>query len=123
MPSLAAIATWLMPSCRRSSRTRWPANRRRGVRLLMAITSGIFCKPDPRNFATLQLRDSVNDERGKGRRSGRRGMPVCETRSHRSEKPVALTIEDLDFRRAAARLGGGVQRIEAQHKKGRLTAR
>jgi len=39
------------------------------------------------------------------------------------EMPVALTIEDLDRRRAAARLGGGAQRIEAQHKKGRLTAR
>jgi propionyl-CoA carboxylase beta chain len=37
--------------------------------------------------------------------------------------PVALTIEDLDRRRAEAKLGGGAQRIETQHAKGRLTAR
>ena len=36
---------------------------------------------------------------------------------------MALTIEDLDRRRAEARLGGGAQRIETQHAKGRLTAR
>ena len=32
-------------------------------------------------------------------------------------------IRELDKRRAAARLGGGKKRIEAQHKKGKLTAR
>ncbi len=32
-------------------------------------------------------------------------------------------IEQLDKKRAAARLGGGEKRIEAQHKKGKLTAR
>ena len=32
-------------------------------------------------------------------------------------------LEELERRRAAARLGGGEKRIEAQHKKGRLTAR
>ena len=36
---------------------------------------------------------------------------------------MALTIEDLDRRRVEARLGGGAQRIETQHAKGRLTAR
>ena len=36
---------------------------------------------------------------------------------------MATTIEELDSRRQQARLGGGEQRIEAQHSKGRLTAR
>ena len=36
---------------------------------------------------------------------------------------MATTIEQLEARRAAARLGGGAKRIAAQHAKGRLTAR
>jgi propionyl-CoA carboxylase beta chain len=36
---------------------------------------------------------------------------------------MATTIEELEARRARARLGGGEKRIEAQHAKGRLTAR
>jgi propionyl-CoA carboxylase beta chain len=32
-------------------------------------------------------------------------------------------IKQLDEMRAAARLGGGTKRIEAQHAKGKLTAR
>ena len=32
-------------------------------------------------------------------------------------------LEELERRRAAARLGGGQRRIEAQHAKGKLTAR
>jgi len=36
---------------------------------------------------------------------------------------MATTIEELEARRAAAKLGGGEKRIAAQHAKGRLTAR
>jgi propionyl-CoA carboxylase beta chain len=36
---------------------------------------------------------------------------------------MATMIDELERRREAARLGGGQARIEAQHKKGRLTAR
>ncbi|MFL6784895.1 MAG: acyl-CoA carboxylase subunit beta [Sphingomicrobium sp.] len=36
---------------------------------------------------------------------------------------LATTIEELEKRREMARLGGGEKRIEAQHAKGRLTAR
>jgi propionyl-CoA carboxylase beta chain len=36
---------------------------------------------------------------------------------------MATTIEELDKRRAHAKLGGGQARIDAQHAKGRLTAR
>src|SRR5947199_10785661 len=36
---------------------------------------------------------------------------------------MATTIEELERRRAQARLGGGEKRIAAQHAKGRLTAR
>ena len=36
---------------------------------------------------------------------------------------MATTIEQLETKRAAARLGGGEKRIAAQHAKGRLTAR
>ena len=32
-------------------------------------------------------------------------------------------LQELERRRAAARLGGGERRIEAQHAKGKLTAR
>ncbi len=35
---------------------------------------------------------------------------------------MATRIEELESRRAAALVGGGVARIAAQHKKGRLTA-
>ena len=36
---------------------------------------------------------------------------------------MPTTLEKLDERRAEARLGGGQKRIDAQHSKGRLTAR
>ena len=36
---------------------------------------------------------------------------------------MSSTIAELERRRAAARLGGGTKRIEAQHRKGKLTAR
>ena len=36
---------------------------------------------------------------------------------------MSSTIEELERRRAAARLGGGQKRIDAQHAKGKLTAR
>ncbi|HEY0626475.1 MAG TPA: acyl-CoA carboxylase subunit beta [Allosphingosinicella sp.] len=36
---------------------------------------------------------------------------------------MATTIDELEARRSAARLGGGQARIDAQHSKGRLTAR
>src|SRR3954464_11194397 len=36
---------------------------------------------------------------------------------------MATTIEELEQRRQAARMGGGDKRIAAQHAKGRLTAR
>jgi propionyl-CoA carboxylase beta chain len=36
---------------------------------------------------------------------------------------MATTIEELEARREAARMGGGQKRIDAQHAKGRLTAR
>ena len=36
---------------------------------------------------------------------------------------MTTTIEELEARRAAAKLGGGEKRIAAQHAKGRLTAR
>ncbi len=36
---------------------------------------------------------------------------------------MATTIEELETRRELARLGGGAKRVEAQHSKGRLTAR
>src|SRR5438128_6281019 len=40
-----------------------------------------------------------------------------------TNRRMATTIEELEKRRAAARLGGGEKRIAAQHAKGRLTAR
>src|SRR6478609_338798 len=40
-----------------------------------------------------------------------------------TKRRMATTIEELEKRREMARLGGGEKRIEAQHAKGRLTAR
>src|SRR6476646_5741077 len=40
-----------------------------------------------------------------------------------TKRRMATTIEELEKRREAARLGGGEKRIAAQHAKGRLTAR
>jgi propionyl-CoA carboxylase beta chain len=39
------------------------------------------------------------------------------------EKPVSANIAEMERRRAAAALGGGQKRIDAQHAKGKLTAR
>jgi propionyl-CoA carboxylase beta chain len=36
---------------------------------------------------------------------------------------MSSTIAELEKRRTAARLGGGQKRIDAQHAKGKLTAR
>src|SRR5215213_5758965 len=40
-----------------------------------------------------------------------------------TSRRMATTIEELEQRREAARMGGGQKRIDAQHAKGRLTAR
>src|SRR6059058_2363051 len=45
------------------------------------------------------------------------------TASQRSEVSMKEIMETLDARRARAREGGGKARIEAQHKRGKLTAR
>ena len=44
-------------------------------------------------------------------------------RDLQGETMSTTTIEQLEAKRAQARLGGGEKRIEAQHAKGRLTAR
>src|ERR1043165_9585890 len=54
-------------------------------------------------------------------KSERAGLPLFPV-PHK-ESGMGTTIEELERRRAAARLGGGKKRIEAQHAKGRLTAR
>src|ERR1043165_9448298 len=46
-------------------------------------------------------------------------MPLASSREGR----VREILRQLDEKRAAARLGGGERRIEAQHAKGKLTAR
>src|SRR5437868_6861911 len=48
---------------------------------------------------------------------------MMEGRSPKGERVLATTIEELETRRELARMGGGEKRIEAQHAKGRLTAR
>src|SRR5437868_13083562 len=48
---------------------------------------------------------------------------MMEGRSPKGERVLATTIEELEKRRELARLGGGEKRIQAQHAKGRLTAR
>src|SRR5947209_6181622 len=47
-------------------------------------------------------------------------ISAAEKRSRNSLKDI---LAQLDARREKARLGGGVQRIAAQHAKGKLTAR
>jgi acetyl-CoA carboxylase beta subunit len=62
-----------------------------------------------RNFATLHLRSAR--------------MPCAEGAASARGHCMSSTIEELERRRAAARLGGGQKRIDAQHAKGKLTAR
>jgi propionyl-CoA carboxylase beta chain len=47
----------------------------------------------------------------------------CNNRSEERGMAAMNVLEELESRRAEARLGGGVRRIEAQHAKGKLTAR
>src|SRR3546814_8605554 len=50
----------------------------------------------------------------------------CEGRRHlpdQPESPMSANIAEMERRRAAAALGGGQKRIDAQHAKGKLTAR
>jgi propionyl-CoA carboxylase beta chain len=56
------------------------------------------------------------------RRKGE-AVPLDLSRPVRLKHYMATTIEELDKRRAHAKLGGGQARIDAQHAKGRLTAR
>src|SRR5690606_41429490 len=42
---------------------------------------------------------------------------------HNRKQFMQAIIEQLEAKRAAARLGGGQKRIDAQHAKGKLTAR
>src|SRR6185437_6517296 len=44
-------------------------------------------------------------------------------RKTRDQGPMKDILERLEARRAEARLGGGERRIDAQHKRGKLTAR
>src|SRR5689334_5774088 len=63
------------------------------------------------------------DHRNKGiPLRGRPDAPLDLCRPRGLNPRMGTTIEELDRRRAAARLGGGEKRIEAQHAKGRLTA-
>src|ERR1044072_8798587 len=52
-------------------------------------------------------------------------MPVhaMDFPSERQAQPMKDILEKLEERRARARAGGGQARIEAQHKRGKLTAR
>src|SRR6202162_6308039 len=49
--------------------------------------------------------------------------PRCDGEQEPSGAAMKDMLERLDQRRAGARLGGGEKRIEAQHKRGKLTAR
>src|SRR4051812_1001655 len=55
-------------------------------------------------------------------------QPICLIRHPPAKSApdggfMRSTLEELESRRAAARLGGGAARIAAQHKKGKLSAR
>lgn len=54
-----------------------------------------------------------------------RSAPLAITTNHLSFLGVAMkdVLKELERRREIARMGGGKERIEAQHKKGKLTAR
>src|SRR3546814_3018147 len=69
----------------------------------------IVCKLRLRNFAISHLHDCPCE--------GRRHIP------DQPESPMSANIAEMERRRAAAALGGGQKRIDAQHAKGKLTAR
>ena len=52
---------------------------------------------------------------------GLRSAPPSD--DERADLPMKDIIQELERRRDVARLGGGQTRIDAQHKKGKLTAR
>src|ERR1700739_180677 len=58
----------------------------------------------------------------RGKAAGAEKTPL-EAEGHRKERSMQDIIRQLDGKRAAARLGGGERRVEAQHAKGKLTAR
>ena len=60
---------------------------------------------------------------GAPRRNSPFTLPVAQRLCAVYKTAMATTIEELEKRRAQARLGGGEKRIAAQHAKGRLTAR
>ena len=47
----------------------------------------------------------------------------CKQAETKKEVAMKDILQELEDRRAAARLGGGQKRIDAQHSKGKLTAR
>src|SRR5690606_13131691 len=51
------------------------------------------------------------------------GAPISLDNTHLTGHAMQDILVQLEKKRAAARLGGGDKRIEAQHKKGKLTAR
>jgi len=51
------------------------------------------------------------------------GKEVSGVTFHEEMKPVLAILQKLEEKRALAKLGGGQTRIDAQHAKGRLTAR
>src|SRR5690348_12351725 len=56
--------------------------------------------------------------------AGEERLVVCVSkRKTRDQGPMKDILDRLEARRAEARLGGGERRIDAQHKRGKLTAR
>src|SRR6266851_6221716 len=81
--------------------------------------------PSP-DLARLRLRSIALSPQGRGEVSlvKRRGMPFAVgIRTGDGQGSMKDILDKLEKRREDARLGGGKARIEAQHKRGKLTAR
>src|SRR5262249_28073042 len=76
------------------------------------------------NKTARSIRLRFCDDRGPGNRVGAQvSVARFEPLSHWAEPQMKDIRENLERRRAGARAGGGERRIEAQHKRGKLTAR
>ena len=107
-------------STRAASSRRWPG---------CGTSSRPACRPTsaPRRRARTRCRDTLRDVREAAHRAVGRGAHAARPlRAHVEQsrnRSMHDIIQQLEAKRAQARLGGGEKRIAAQHAKGKLTAR
>src|SRR6266849_1640480 len=119
MRSRSSAAPFALPKCRRRQRCSRPW--RRNVARMERRGAG-------RNPGKSKLRPRITlrSIRATGRLALDWSAParlLCQLARPATGGPMKDILEKLEHRRGHARLGGGKKRIDAQHKRGKLTAR